>query len=285
MTRFGLGLLMLGAVVGPAGMQAGRAAGQEAKGMDATQWIQTVVAHESEAAQHKGHYVYLSDERSERTGGHLWTERVAETSVGKVRYLLAEDGRPLTGDRLAAEKARVEDEAARPEVFRQKEAARADDEQHAIQMLKLLPKAFLFDAPKVEGELVRVGYRPNPDYSPNGLEERVLHSMVGSVLIDEKLVRVRGLDGKIPEDVNIGFGILATIHAGSNFSTTREHLEGVDWKTQTVHTDINGKALFLKSIARQQEAKHHDFRRIADGMSLTDAVKMLEEEKPLVARE
>src|SRR5260370_5464957 len=69
--------------------------------------VQRVLAVEGEEIKHKGRYVYLSQERSERTGGHLWTERVVETSVGKLRRLIAEDGQPLTGDRAAAEHARL----------------------------------------------------------------------------------------------------------------------------------------------------------------------------------
>ena len=248
-----------------------------AMGQDATATIATMVQHEGEAATHRGRYLYTSEERSDRTGGHLWTERVAETGWGKVRYLVSEDGNPLTGDRLAAEKAKLADEAARPDAFKKAEAARTDDEQHAKQMLTLLPKGFLFDAPVDEGEYLRVAFRPKPDYSPQGLEERVLHGMSGTLMIDKKTIRLRGIDGKMPQDLNIGFGVLATIHAGSNFATTREHLEGSDWKTQTLHTDIRGKALFLKSIAREGEAKHGGFKKIADGTTVAEAVSMLEQ--------
>lgn len=244
---------------------------------DAKQLMNTLLVQETEAADHRGHYTYVSEERSDRTGGHLWGERVAETGWGKVRYLTTVDGQPLAGDRLAAERARVADEAARPDVFKQKESARVDDEQHAKEMLALLPKAFVFDAPTSEGEFFRVRFRPNPDYTPQGMEERVLHAMSGSVLVDERLVRLRQIEGTMPNDVSIGFGLLATIHAGSNFSTMREHLEGVDWKTKTLHTDIKGKAVFLKTIARQQESKHSEFKKIADGMSVADAVTMLEQ--------
>ena len=247
---------------------------------DAKNIIDTVVAHESEAANHRGHYLYMSEERSERTGGHLWSERVAETTQGKLHYLLAEDGQPLTGDRLAAEKAKLAGEASDPEAFKQKESARVDDEQHAKQMLTLLPKAFLFAPPKQDGDALRIDFRPNPDYSPSGLEERVLHSMSGSVLVDQKALRLRGIEGQIPQDVSLGFGLLATIHAGSNFRTTREHLQGADWKTQTLHTDIKGRALFLKTIARQQESKHSNFQKIADDLSVPAAVGLLEQETP-----
>ena len=54
-------------------------------------------------------------------------------------------------------------------------------------------------------------------------------------------------------------------------------MAGEDWKTQVLHTDIKGKALFLKTIARQQDAKHWGFRKIADGMTVADAVTLLEQ--------
>src|ERR1700753_2997365 len=55
--------------------------------------VDTMLQHESDPAEHRLKYMYLSEERSERTGGHLWRERVIETAAGKVRMLLAEDGR------------------------------------------------------------------------------------------------------------------------------------------------------------------------------------------------
>ena len=241
------------------------------------QLIQLLLIHENAASKHRGYYAYTQVERSDRTSGHEWTERVAETTYGKVQFLIAEDGKPLTGPRLAAERARVEDEGAHPDAFRQQQLQKGQDEQHARQMMELLPRAFLFDPPQREGDAIRVRYHPNPAYVPNGLEERVLHSMSGSVLVDAKMVRTRELDGTMPQDLSLGFGFLATIKAGSNFSTTREHLEGEDWKTETLHTDINGKALFLKTIARQQEARHSDFKLIPSNISVADAVKIVEQ--------
>ena len=246
--------------------------------MDGKSLIQLVVSHEDEASRHRGHYLYLSVERSDRTGGHEWTEWVAETQQGKVKFLVAEDGKPLTGDRLAKERARIEDEGAHPDAFQREEASKMQDEQHARQMMILLPKAFLFDPPQSDGQYIRIKYRPNPDYQPASLEERVLHGMTGLVTVDQKMARTHSLEGHMPADVSIGFGILATIKAGSNFSTTREHLDGWDWKTETVHTDINGKAMFLKTVARKEDAKHSDFRRIPDNISVADAVKMVEEQ-------
>ena len=238
--------------------------------------IDTLIQNEQYATEHRGRYMYLSVEKSDRTSGHTWTERVVETQWGKVKFLIAEDGKPIEGERLAAEKSQLDRYAADPESFRHQEAAHGDDEMRARNMLHLLPKAFLFDSPDQEGDTLRVNFRPNPTYQPQGMEERVLHSMTGTVLIDAKTVRLRGLDCKLPNDVSFGFG-LATVKAGSYFDTMRVPVDGLDWKTDTVRTDFMGKALMLKSIARQQDSKHTDFHKIPSNLSMPEAVKLLED--------
>ena len=183
--------------------------------------VDAMLNHEGDPAEHRLKYMYLSEERSERTGGHLWTERVIETPMGKVRLLLAEDGKPLSPERQAAEKARLADIAAHPAAFQKREQAMKNDEEHAEQMLALLHKAFLFDEPRPEGSDLKIGFRPDPAYQPKTMEEKVLHSMQGVVLVDERTKQLHRIEGKIPADVSLGLGILGTIHAGSSFSTER----------------------------------------------------------------
>ncbi len=243
--------------------------------------IVAMVAHENEAEQHRERYEYVSEERSERTGGHLWRERVAETSVGKVRYLLAVDGQPLTGDRLAAERARLAEIAAHPEAFARREQALKNDEQHAKEMLNLLPKAFLFENPRQEGSYLRVDFKPNPAYAPQSMEERILHGMVGSVVVETGKMRLRELEGRLPEDVSIAYGLVATIKAGSHFATTREPVHtgpvyGTEWKTQSLDTDVTGRAIFFKAIGKQEHAEHSEFEILAPDITVAQAVELVE---------
>jgi hypothetical protein len=250
--------------------------GSVGRAQDAHKLLATLVDNEQGASLHRGRYQYMSEERSDRTNGHLWTEKVVETPAGRVRLLLQEDGQPISEARTAAERNRLASDAAHPEAFEQREAAHANDEQHAKQMLALLPKAYLFDAPETEGEYVRIHYRPNPDYQPASMEERVLHGMTGSVVIDRGMMRLREVDGKLNNDVSLGFGPFAVIKAGSYFSTQREHADGPDWKTETVHTDIMGRALMLKTLARKQELKRWGYKRIADSLTVAQAVELIE---------
>jgi hypothetical protein len=246
-------------------------------GQDSKELLVSLAQNEQEAGTHRGHYQYLSEERSDRTGGRLWTEKVVETSAGRVRFLTAEDGQPLTPQREAQERGRLAQDVAHPEEFARREAAQANDEAHAKQMLGLLPKAYLFDPPQIEQDQIRIHFRPNPDYKPASTEERVLHGMSGSVVIDKKMMRLRQVEGRLDNDTGLGFGPLAVVKAGSNFMTLREHAEGPDWKTETVHTDITGRAFMLKTLARKMEAKRWGYQKVKDGLSVAEGVALVEQ--------
>jgi hypothetical protein len=243
----------------------------------ATQIVAAMLANEQTAALHKDYYSYLSNERSDRTGGHLWAEKVVETEVGKVRMLLAEDGKPLSPERAAQERGRLAGIVADPEAFVKKSQGIKDDEVHARQMLALVPRAFLFGDVRQEGSYLRIDYRPNPEYQTQSLEERVLHGMAGTMLIDAQAMRLHRIDGRLPEDVTIGFGLLATIRAGSSFATTRDHFGEPDWKTTVLDTDINGKVIFFKSIARNEHAEHTNFVRVPNNLAVAQAVAIAQQ--------
>ena len=244
--------------------------------MPPKEMVAKLVEHERAATEHKGMYQYVSEERSERTGGHLWTEKVAETRFGKVRMLTAEDGAPLSPDRVSAERGRLAGIVADPEGFAKKEEALKSDEEKAKQMLELLSKAFLFENARMEGGYERIDYRPNPDYQPQSLEERVLHGMTGSMLVEPRAIRLHRLEGVLPQDVSIGFGILANVHAGSRFATERAPVLSGEWKTTLIDTDINGRAIFFKAISRKQHSEHGEFREIPLDTTVVQAVAMVE---------
>ena len=242
----------------------------------ARQIVETMLTHEGDRAEHRLNYMYLSEERSERTGGHLWTERVVETPMGKVRLLLAEDGKPLSAERQAAEKARLTDIVTHPDAFQRREQAMKKDEQHAEQMLALLHKAFLFDEPRAEGSDLKIAFRPDPSYQPKTVEEKVLHAMSGAVLVDERTNQLHRIEGKIPADVNLGWGLLGTVHGGSSFSTEHEMEQGGEWQVAQVNTAIEGKAMLFKEIGRNEHVVNSEFERLSDDISVAEAVALLQ---------
>ena len=241
----------------------------------ALQVVNAMSAHEDDNSAHKDTYEFLSKERSARTGGQVWTERVVETSFGRVRYLLAVDGKPLNAEQEGAERGRLAGIVADPEAFLAKERAQKDDEAQARKMLDLLPKAFVFDNVRLKDGVWTMDFHPNPEYSPHGIEERVLCAMSGTVVMDAAQERLMHVEGRLPQDVSIGFGLLATIRAGSHFSSERGDVQG-HWRTVHVLTAINGKAALFKSVGKDSEVTRSEFHYLQPGMTVAQAVALAE---------
>ena len=125
-----------------------------------------MVHNEKQARQHRTYFRYTSVERSARTGGHLWKENVVETPDGLLRRVVAEDGKPLSPERAAAEDRRIARLAANPDALRAEDADRRADEARMGGILDILPKAFLYAEDAVEGECMRIAFRPNPGVYP-----------------------------------------------------------------------------------------------------------------------
>jgi hypothetical protein len=241
----------------------------------ADQFVGAMIVHEDDTAAHRDQYEFLSKERSARTGGRVWTERVVETSFGRVRFLLAVDGKPLDAEQEGAERGRLAQIVAEPEAFLARERAQKDDEASARKMLDLLGKAFVFDNVRLKDGVWTMDFHPNPEYSSHGIEERVLCAMSGTVVIDEAQGRLMHVEGRLPQDVSIGFGLLATIKAGSHFASERAD-EGGHWRTLHVLTAINGKAALFKSVGKDSDVTRSEFHYLQPGMTVAQAVALAE---------
>jgi len=240
------------------------------------QVVNAMIANEDDDPSHRDRYEFVSNERSERTGEHLWTERVVETAQGRIRFLLAVDGTPLSPEADQKERGRLAAIVADPDTFVAREMAQKDDEAQARKMLDMLPKAFLYDNVRLSNGVWKMDFHPNPEATPHGLEERVLFAMSGSVAIDAKQERILHIEGKLPEDVSIGFGLLATVRAGSHFSSDRAD-KGGHWRTVHVLTAMQGKAILFKSVSRESDITRSDFHYLAPGMTIAQAVALVEQ--------
>jgi hypothetical protein len=232
-----------------------------------------VARNENAAADKAEHYEYLSNERSGRTGGHLWTERVIETGPGRMRLLIAEDGRPLSPERQQAERARLQRIAQHPEEFIKKEQNTRVEEKRARDLLEVLPKDFLFENVQLKNGVWSLGFRPNPDYAPSGVEERVLHAMAGTLVIDQREERLLHMDFHMVHDVPIGFG-LADVRMGTNFESDRQLLEG-HWHTTHIATEVRAKAIFFKNLDLNVVLTRSDFRLLDHNVSVQEAAQLL----------
>ncbi len=252
-------------------------AGAQQPNLTPQQLVQAMVANEDDEESHRDQYEFLAQERSERTGGHLWTEQVVETKQGRVRLLLAEDGKPLSPERAQLERAKLDVIVANPQAFLRQEQTQKKDEASAREMLDMLPRAFLFDNVRLADGVWKMDFHPNPAYTPTSLQERVLYGMSGWVAIDAHAQRLLHIEAQLPHDISIGFGLLATVRAGSRFTSDRRDVDG-HWRTVHVLSDIRGKAALFKSVSRNSEVSRSEFVYQDNGITVVQAVALLEKD-------
>ena len=240
----------------------------------ASQIVAAMLQNEAAARKTRHYFSFMSMERSTRTGGHLWKEKVVETPDGVMRRLLEEDGKPLPPVRAAAEDRRVGALAAHPELLRAANEDRRGDEARLSRLFEILPRAFILEMAGQQGDCVRVAYRPNPSYVPASYEERVVHGMAGTVLVHASDLRLCGIDGHLVDRVSFGFGLLGHVEKGSRFQITRLPVTATDWKTAHITVHMDGKLLMMKSISRDQESVHTEMQLIPPHSSLAQVAAL-----------
>ena len=109
--------------------------------------VNQMVQAESSAKANRPHFLYRRKERSIRTKGHLWDELVVETGEGRMRRLIAVDGKPLSSSEQSAEDNRITYLTNHPADFRREAQGRKDDEARMADLLENSPDSFCSKPP------------------------------------------------------------------------------------------------------------------------------------------
>jgi hypothetical protein len=235
-----------------------------------------MAANEVAAREHQGTFAYTSEERSDRTGMHLWQERDVEIGDGILRRLIAIDGRPLSKEETTLEAQRLKTLVNNPDAYRRESAAHKDDEKHATSMLQLLPRAFLLTPDGTEGDCTRYRFAPNPAFQPGTYEERVGAAMAGTVSLREPENRLCVLQGTLQHPVTFGFGLIGKVDTGGNFRLERAPVENSGWKSEKISVHMGGRILMMKSLAKEQETTRTSVRAVPSTLTLAQGLQMIQ---------
>jgi hypothetical protein len=80
-----------------------------------------------------------------------------------------------------------------------------------------------------------------------------------------------GIDAHLEHEVDFAFGFLGKVSQDGKVSLTREEVSPGNWKTSHVSVHMDGKLLLMKSISRDQESVHRDFKEIPRPLSVAEA--------------
>lgn len=212
---------------------------------------------------------FLSHERSTRTSGHLWIERVVETPDGDLRRLLSVDGRPITPAMAKAEEERLAHIVAHPDAFHKANTSGRHDDD----LIDTVPKMFLFSYDGIAGDCTKIRFKSNPSFTPTTYEQRVVHALEGVILIKQPEDRLCSLDARIAQHVEFGYGLLGHVGQGGTITMTVVQTAWGQWVTSELHIHVNAKLLMLKSLSKDQDDTRTDFVRLPAHLTLAEAAE------------
>jgi hypothetical protein len=246
-------------------------AGMVARAQDAKAIVQQAVNDQLAADRDdRSHWRYIE---SERDGSRYI---VVETETGAIkRHIDGEGGSPASAEMLAEDDA-YNQRFLQDASLRAKQAQNSvHDDKQSVDLLNLMPEAFVWKVESVTPQATTLSYKPKPNFDPPDMEARVMGMMSGTLVVTNPRHRIKTFKGQLQNDVNIGFGLLARIKAGSTFDIERREVAPGYWQIVQTHVHISGHALFFKTIETQEDEEKSDFSLVPKGTTLEQAVGML----------
>src|ERR1019366_5281005 len=113
--------------------------------------------------------------------GKKQVEEIVETKEGSLGRLLSINDRPLTAKQQEKETQRMQELMTSRNAKRKLQRALDAATLQGRRLFKMLPDAFVFNYAGGDGNLVKLSFRPNPNFHPPSMEARVFHDMEGEM--------------------------------------------------------------------------------------------------------
>jgi hypothetical protein len=220
------------------------------------------------------------------------TKLMVQTREAMAGMLIAVNGQPLGPGMRQAEMNRLNQLVQDRGALQRKRKQEKEDEARVNRMVKALPDAFLYEPDgtvlgtpgtgKPGDELLRLKFRPNPNYDPPSRTEQVLAGMQGYILIDAKKYRIAKIDGTLFKDVSFGWGILGHLDKGGHFVVEQADVGDDHWEISHMSLDFTGRVLLFKSLKIKSNEIYSDFRPAPD-LSFAQGVELLKKQQAELA--
>lgn len=209
-----------------------------------------------------------------REGQHTLTEEQVESKDGPLYRLLAIDGRPLNPNQRLQDAARLDRLLHDRNQQLKLKRGYDEDEQRLEKLMRLMPDAFVYNYDGIDGNLVRLRFRPSADYDPPTYEARVMRSLAGTILVDSQQKRLAKVSAQLINRVEFGYGLLGHIDGGT-VDFRRIQVGPLQWRTAVINVQLTGRLLLFKTISTQHYEIRSNFRVVPGDLSLSDANELL----------
>lgn len=188
---------------------------------------------------------------------------------------MALDGHPLSTQEQRDETERIERLITNPSEQERLEQTRKKDAEQCSVFFKMIPDAFIFSYEGREGDLTKLSFKPNPNFRPPSRQATVFREMEGEMWVHNEQKRLASLRGHLIADVKFGGGFLGYLRKGGTFDVEQRELAPGQWDIAQLDVNMQGKALFFKTIAVRQRQLRSEFRPVPRSLTLAEAAEML----------
>lgn len=200
---------------------------------------------------------------------------VCETNDGEIDRLLEVNGQELNPKQRQAEDQRIQKMLDDPDQMRQQQKKSEEDGKQERELLRMFPEAFRFQYAGMQGNLIKLTFSPNPDFRPSNRAAQVFHHMEGSLLVDGEQKRLAEIEGRLTSPVKFGWGLLGHLDKGGTFLVDQQDMGSGHWQLTTLDVEMDGKALFFKTIAVREKELNTDFQQVPESIRPWQAFELL----------
>jgi hypothetical protein len=203
------------------------------------------------------------------------TLQVCQTKDGELERLVALNGRELSSLQKQAEDERIQKLVSHPEQLRAKQKKEREDGDQERNLLATFPEAFHFQCEHESGNLVTLRFRPNPDFRPSTRSTQVFHHMEGTLVVDAEQKRLVEINGHLTSEVRFLGGLLGHLDKDGTFCVKQQEVGEGHWDLRLMSVQMNGKALFFKTITVLETKSLLDYKPLPPGATLQQAADFL----------
>jgi hypothetical protein len=206
-----------------------------------------------------------------------------ETKQGDLQRVVAVNNKPLIPPEVQKEDASIQHLVSSPQTLRNQRQAAQQDAAKERNILGMLPDAFRFQDAGREGALIKLDFTPDPAYHPRSREAQVFHHMEGTIWINPAEKRLARISGRLTSEVKFGGGVLGHLAKGGTFMVEQQEVGKGDWELSRLDVEMNGRALFFKTISVKQKVLNSNFKPVPAGTTLQQAARILKQESTATA--
>jgi hypothetical protein len=217
--------------------------------------VQQVVDTERMADQNDhSNWIYLQEISTPKEHILQW---VATTQQASVQRVLEKDGQRLTEDR---QRDLIQHFLHDTKAQEKQISETNHDLRQVDDLLELLPSAFVWTQTGVTATTTSLHFEPAPKFHPPTREARVFSNMTGDLVVDNQQHRICRMSGRLLHDVTFFGGMLGTLKQGGSFTVEEKEVAESHWQLTSIKVQLDGKALFFKSVSLHQDDERSKFQ-------------------------